>query len=312
MQKQNRSLQIGVDLMGHDNAPEVLLEALKKLPLPQHIHLLPIGLPQYASFASPLAYHSASEVIEMEDSPLAAVRKKKDSSLCSGLRLLKEKKIDIFVSAGNTGALVSASKMILGMRPGVSRPALLTCLPTQKKPIVVVDVGANVEAKAAHLVQFAFLGAAHQKARGIERPKVALLNIGAEPTKGNTELRLAYKELESLSSPPFDFVGNMEGNNVFQGDVDVVVTDGLLGNIFLKTSEGIANFLLAELFAHIPQEVLKPHLASLQKKLHYAEYPGAFLAGVEGTVIKCHGYSTPQSFASAILSAIEINAPILS
>lgn len=306
MQKRNKSIQIGIDLMGHDNAPEVLIKTLQQLSLPEHVRLLAIGLPEYAHLASPLAYHSALEVIEMNDAPLAAVRKKKGSSLCAGLRLLKEKQIDAFVSAGNTGALVSASKMILGMKKNFSRPALLTLLPTKKNLLAVVDVGANVEAKASQLIQFAFMGAAYQQIRGIELPAVGLLNIGSESMKGTSELRLAYERLSTLSSSlPFRFVGNVEGNLAFEGDIDVLVTDGFTGNIFLKTSEGIANLLLDKLFIHIPKEILAPHLATLKRQLHYDEYPGALLAGVEGTVIKCHGYSSPKSFASAIHGAIE-------
>ncbi|HAB99329.1 MAG TPA: phosphate acyltransferase, partial [Parachlamydiales bacterium] len=145
-----------------------------------------------------------------------------------------------------------------------------------------------------------------QKARGIELPAVGLLNMGSESTKGTAELRLAHQLLSKFPSPPFHFLGNIEGNRAFQGDVDVLVTNGFTGNIFLKTSEGIANFLLEQLFTHIPKTTLEPHLASLKNQLHYAEYPGALLAGVQGTVIKCHGYSTPKSFVSAINGIIRL------
>jgi len=295
-----KQVRIGIDLMGHDSAPEMLLKDLKKLSLPEGAELVLIGPSDYALLSSPLSYYSASEVIEMSDAPLAAARRKKDSSMCLGLRLLKEGKIDAFISAGNTGALVSASKMILGMQPGKSRPALLTLMPTEKKSLAVLDVGANLEVKSKYLVEFAFLGASYQKERGIERPKVAFLNIGSESIKGTPEICLAYELLKKQKDLPFDFVGNIEGNAAFRGDVDVLVTSGFVGNVFLKTSEGAAHFLLKELGRCIPRDVLELYLPKLLQKMHYEEYPGAILAGVQGRVIKCHGSSSSQSFISAI------------
>lgn len=233
-----------------------------------------------------------------------SLRRKKQASLCVGLRLLKEGKLDAFVSAGNTGALVSASKMILGTFPHISRPALLALMPTKKRPVAVLDVGANLQAKAAQLVQFAHLGAAYQKARGIAVPRIGLLNIGSEASKGTSEIRLAYKELAKLPA----FAGNIEGKSVFDGEVDVLVTDGFTGNVFLKTAEGIASLILDRLHARIPLSALqdiRAHLEDLQRHLHYAEHPGALLCGVKGAVVKCHGYSTPEAFANGIRGAIE-------
>ncbi len=240
----------------------------------------------------------------MAETPLLALRRKKQASLCVGLRLLKEGKLDAFVSAGNTGALVSAAKMILGTFQGISRPALLALMPTKKRPVAVLDVGANLRAKAPQIVQFARLGAAYQKARGIETPRIGILNIGSEASKGTAEIRLAYK---ALAKYPF-FAGNIEGKSVFDGEVDVLVTDGFTGNVFLKTAEGIASLVLDRLHAHIPERALKElqlHLDDLQRHLHYAEHPGALLCGVKGTVVKCHGYSTPEAFANGIRGAIE-------
>ena len=305
MQKQSkRPVKIGIDLMGHDNDPRSLLRDLQKISFQSGIDLTLIGLPEYAAFASPFSYCSASETIEMHEAPLLAARRKKDSSICVGLRLLKEHQIDAFISAGNTGALVGASKMILGMQPGHSRPALLTLMPTENKPLAVLDVGANLEAKASHLVEFAFLGAEYQKERGIERPTVGLLNIGTEPIKGTNELRDAYELLKNQKNPPFEFVGNIEGSFAFKGNLDVLVASGFMGNIFLKTSEGAAHFLLKELSHCIPQDVLKPYLKPLMKTMNYEEHPGAILAGVQGRVIKCHGSSGSQSFVSAIETVI--------
>jgi len=300
--------RIGVDLMGSDNAPDALLgAAVSLLPsLPSHIEIALIGAPELEKrVKSPgIAYHPALETIGMEENPLLALRRKKKSSLWIGLRLLKEGHLDAFVSAGNTGALVSASKMVLGTFPGISRPALLALMPTKKRPVAVLDVGANLQAKASRLVQFAHLGAAYQKARGIPTPRIGILNIGSEALKGTAEIRLAYKELSKLPS----FVGNIEGKSVFDGEVDVLVTDGFTGNVFLKTAEGIASLVLDQIHTHIPLAAMEPvrvHLDDLQRHLHYAEHPGALLCGVKAPVVKCHGYSTPEAFANGIRGAVE-------
>jgi glycerol-3-phosphate acyltransferase PlsX len=298
-------VNVGVDLMGGDNPPETILRALQALP--RDITPIPVGLPEYRS--GPL-YVESSSFIEMDEPPLPALRRKKESSLCVGLRLLREKKIDAFVSSGNTGALVSGSKLILGMHHGILRPALLAVMPTKKQPVVVLDVGANVVVKASHIIQFAYLGSAYCRAQGIaSQPRVGLLNIGSEAMKGTSELRHAYQQLRALAHPPFEFVGNVEGKTVFDGEVDVLLTDGFTGNIFLKTSEGIASLIL-DRFSHVlgPTEIqrLRPKIADLQRHLHYAEYPGALLAGVRGIVVKCHGYSTPQAFINAVIGAASL------
>lgn len=226
----------------------------------------------------------------------------------------QSKKIDALVSAGNTGALVLGAKMSLSMMPGLLRPALLALMPTQKQPLAVLDVGANVQCKAVHLVQFALMGAAYQRACKNELPAVGLLNIGSEAIKGTSELRLAYQELQRLANMPnpfFHFAGNIEGKTVFNGNVDVLITDGFTGNIFLKTAEGLASFVLDRLNKNLPQNIIdlmQDQLCDLKRHLHYAEYPGALLCGVQGIVIKCHGYSSPQAFASGIREAIRITA----
>jgi glycerol-3-phosphate acyltransferase PlsX len=284
--------------MGNDNSPRVLLDALKEMRLPPGVELIIIATSEWEAESIPFAFIAAPEVIGMEEHPLLSLRKKRNSSMAVGLRLVKEQKLDAFISAGNTGALVSSTKMILSTLKGVLRPALLTLMPTKKKLLAVLDVGANVQVKATHLVQFAQIGAAYQRARGIEKPTVGLLNIGSEPLKGTSELRLAYHALQTLHSPSFRFVGNIEGKSVFDGDVDVLVTDGFTGNVFLKTAEGIASLILDKIQAHIPPGEIQKF-----QSLHYSEYPGALLAGAKGIVIKCHGYSTPKGFTNAILGA---------
>jgi glycerol-3-phosphate acyltransferase PlsX len=289
-----RQLKIGVDLMGNDNAPQTLLSALQGICVPENVTFLIIGSPELAKIASPFEFKAVSEVIEMDEHPLFALRRKKNASIPTGMRLLKEGKINAFVSAGNTGALVSSAKMIVGALPGPLRPSLLTLMPTKKNPVAVLDVGANVEAKAEHLVQYALIGTAFQKTRGIAEPKVGLLNIGSEALKGTSELRLAYNELQK--NEKVHFVGNIEGKTVFDGEVDVLVTDGFTGNVFLKTAEGIASLILDKISAG-PKEIKN------FQSLHYAEYPGAILAGIQGIVIKCHGYSSPKGFTNAVLGA---------
>jgi len=307
--KRKAPRRIGIDLMGSDNDATSLLEAAAALlpSLPSDIHLVAIGTKdlQSKALSQKLSFICASEVIAMEEHPLRALRKKKDASLVVGLKHLKEGKLDALVSAGNTGALISASKLILKTFPKLSRPALLALMPTKKKPVAVLDVGANLTAKSTHLVQFAKLGTAYQKARGITAPRIGLLNIGSEASKGTFEIRLAYQELSKFEG----FSGNIEGKSVFDGDVDVLVTDGFTGNVFLKTAEGIASLVLDRFHAHIPKETLhlmQKHLDDFQRHLHYAEHPGALLAGVNGTVVKCHGYSTPIAFANAIRGAVEL------
>jgi glycerol-3-phosphate acyltransferase PlsX len=293
--------------MGNSNAPEVLLHALARISLPKGVELVGIGLPEYQS-VSKIEYLPAASFIGMEEAPLAALRRKKDSSICIGLRHLKEGTLDAFVSAGNTGALVSGAKMIVGNLPGILRPALLTQMPTKKAPVAVLDVGANVSVQAVHLVQFAWLGAMSCRAQGIERPVVGLLNIGSEEMKGTSELQQAYQLLKELVNPPFHFAGNIEGKSVFEGEVDVLITDGFTGNIFLKTAEGIASLILDRFSSLLPPEEYKklgPRIQDLKRHLHYAEYPGAYLIGLKKPVRKCHGYSTPEAFVNAVLGTVD-------
>ena len=245
----------------------------------------------------------------MEDAPLTAIRRKRNSSLCTGIRMLKEGHLQAFISAGNTGALIGFAKLELPPLPKVERPALLTLLPTRLNEIAVLDVGANTSYKANHLIQFAAMGVAYQKSRGVNIPKVGLLNIGSEAKKGTPELQLVYNQLlaSSRENPTsFCFAGNIEGRDVFHGEIDVLVTDGFTGNVFLKTAEGIASVILESLESS-PLEDCSPHikgiLAELRQRLHYTEYPGALLCGVEGIVIKCHGNASTQSVLRSITTA---------
>lgn len=306
MAKSNHSFpRIGIDLLGSDTAPEFLLEAV--LQLHQEgcsAELVVFGTAElFENKSFPLETVVVKETIQMEDSPALAIRRKKDSSLYKGLKLLQDHRIDAFVSAGNTGALLVGAKTLLSPLNPVERPALLTLLPTAKKEMALLDSGASVECSPLHLFHFALMGRAYQKSRGIKNPTVGLLNIGTEKKKGSPLLRAAYEKLETLNREEFVFVGNIEGKEAFKGNVDVLVTDGFTGNIFLKTAEGLAAFVLDELSqSSYSTEIL----SKLRHRLHYVEFPGALLCGVEGIVIKCHGDSSPADFKSSIKGAVRL------
>jgi len=309
--KLRNSIRIGIDLMGSDTAPEAIYQAV--------LQLLQDGFPAEIVFFvsqdvsgeldASLEIVPCSQVIQMEDDPLVAVRRKKESSLCQGLKYLKEARIDAFVSAGNTGALLLAAKTTLKTLPGIARPAMLALLPTKKKEVAVLDVGANLTIKPHHIVQFAAMGIAYQKSRGIAKPTVGLLNIGAEAKKGTPQLQEAYLKLDAMNREEKIFAGNIEGKDVFNGTIDVLVTDGFTGNVFLKTAEGLAAFILEQLEQHFIEgsfSHLTHELATLRSRMHYAEYPGAILCGVNGIVVKCHGDSSPQTFLHGIKGALRL------
>lgn len=265
-----------------------------------------------------LSYAIAADYIGMNDEPLTALRQKKGSSIATGIRLLKKKQVDALISAGNTGALIASATISLPKLPGITRPALLVALPTKNGSLAVVDVGGNVSSKAHHLLNYAYMGAAYQKCTaGVEVPKVGLLNIGSESKKGTTLVREAYRLLseacqleQGLTEKPYmTFYGNIEGREVFQGKVDVLVTDGFTGNVLVKTSEGIADVIfdyLTEALHQQPSVELQKKLNSIQKTFHYAEYQGALLCGIDGIVIKCHGHSNTKAIFNGIKGAIDM------
>lgn len=238
-----------------------------------------------------------TQVIHMEDDPFLSVRTKKESSLSVGIKALKNKEVDAFVSLGNTGALLISAKMTLDPLPSIERPAFLTLLPSKKKEMAILDVGATVSCLPEHFLQFAAMGIAFQKNRGIKSPKIGLLNIGIEEKKGTPALQESYLKLKSLKN----FVGNIEGRDVFEGKIDILLTDGFTGNIFLKTAEGTASFILDQIAKEYPS--FKKKFTALKKKMLYAEYPGAVLCGIDGLLLKCHGSSSPNSFIRGIKEA---------
>lgn len=305
-------VRVAIDLMGGDSSPQEIFQALLAInqeispgdslvAIAQH-SIVPTLRNIHGNLASSIEFITTGEAIEMEEAPLFAVRRKKDSSMAAGMRLLKEKKIDAFVSSGNTGALVAFAKLHLSPLPHIERPALLVMMPTEKGKVTVLDVGANITPKPQHLVSYALLGSLYRQCMlGEKQPKVGLLNIGVEEQKGTTGLKETYQLLQQTFKE--NFLGNIEGREVFQGKIDVLVTDGFTGNVFLKTSEGISGFLAEYLQKHfdIPQIV-----SHLYQQFNYSEHPGALLCGVDGIVIKCHGFSDKQAVMNGIRGAFTL------
>ena len=260
----------------------------------------------------PISIQHASEVVTMEDSAAKAVRTKRDSSIRVAARLVRNGTAQGLVSAGNTGAVMATAKMVQGMIPGVDRPALASAFPTLKgSPVVVVDVGANVDCSARMLAQFAVMGEVYSRAifRG-ERPRVGLLSIGEEEHKGNELTRAATPLLKSL---PINFIGNVEGRDIYTGDIDVIVCDGFIGNVALKVSEGlvdmISKMLRESLEATITRKIgyvlSRTAYQDFKKRVDYSEYGGAPLLGVKGVCIIAHGRSNANAIKNAIRVAKE-------
>jgi len=255
-----------------------------------------------------LSLINCKEYIKTGEFPLSAVRNKRDSSIVVGTKLLKNNKADAFISAGNSGAIMAAAIFELGCIPQIRRPTIAAILPSSKGKVLVLDVGANVDCKPEHLPQFALIGAKYAKyILGIENPKIGLLNIGEEENKGNKFVQNAYKQLKNTN---INFVGNIEGKDIFMGKIDVVVCDGFTGNILLKSSEGLAKFLLTEInsliISQLPQnqemDKLKEIFIKLVKMTDYTEYGGSPLLGVKGLCFICHGRSNAKTFKNAILN----------
>jgi glycerol-3-phosphate acyltransferase PlsX len=252
----------------------------------------------------------ASEVVGMDERPQDALRRKKDSSMRVALNLVKQGEAAACVSAGNTGALLATARFVLGMVPGIDRPAIVSAVPAAHGRTVMLDLGANPDCSAEQLVQFAVMGAViASDLHGVERPRVGLLNIGEEDIKGTEELREAHRR---LAATPINYLGFVEGNVIFSGEVDVVVTDGFSGNVALKTMEGLARFIgsaMREEFTASPLRKLGalaagPALRGLKRRLDPSAYNGASMVGLAGVVIKSHGGADRAAFASAVRVAI--------
>lgn len=312
-------MKIAVDAMGGDYAPEEIVKgAIKGALAYPELEVILVGQPAKIEEFLPssgcpknLSIKEATEVVAMDDHPAQAVRKKKDSSIVVATRMVKEGQADALISAGSTGAQMAAALLGLGRIKGIDRPAIATVLPTLEGGKLVLDVGANPDAKPEHLVQYAMMGSIYaDRILGIKNPKVGLLNIGTEETKGN-ELTLATYPL--LKEAPLNFIGNIEGRDVPFGRADVVVCEGFVGNVFLKATEGLAGALfqiIKEKITATPVRKLgalaiKPGLKEIGKMMDYAEYGGAPLLGVNGISIICHGSSNEKAIFNAIRVAKE-------
>ena len=255
---------------------------------------------------------NADEVITMHDSPTAALKQKKNSSLAVGMNLHKEGKGDAFVSAGNTGAVLSAATLILGRIKGVSRPTIGAFFPSEKGVCLLVDAGTNVDCRPQHLFEFAVMGSIYaKKVIKYENPGVGLLNVGEEETKGNDIAKEAFKLLKSSS---LNFLGNVEGRDILKGTAQVVVCDGFVGNILLKFGESVPSFLKSKLMSYAEESLLRKGLLGLVrgalkaalKDMDYEEHGGVPVLGVNGVAIIGHGKSTPKAIKNMILKAAEV------
>ena len=262
-----------------------------------------------------IEFVEAEEVIGMGEAVASAVRRKKRSSLRVGAKIVAEGAADGFVSAGNTGAAMATAKMVIGMLPGVDRPALAALLPTKaNKPTLILDVGANSDCKPHHMAQFAIMGDAYSRAvLGTQRPTVGLMSIGEEEAKGNELTKEAFPLLRELSS--LNFVGNVEGRDVFTGVVDVIVTDGFTGNVMLKLSEGLQDAVISMIRRELSASTItkagavlaRPAFRNLKKRLDYAEYGGAPLLGVRRIVVVGHGSSNARAIRNAVRNVKEFS-----
>lgn len=260
-----------------------------------------------------LKIYNATESIEMVDTPTVAIRQKKDSSMVVGFNLLKEGKGDVFISAGNSGALLTGATLIIGRLKGVDRPALAGILPSYHKRLVLMDCGSNTNCKPINLLQFAQMSSIYiRDALKIENPAIGLLNIGTEETKGNELIKESYKLLKEKSPElGINFIGNIEGRDAFSGKVDAVIADGFTGNIFLKTVEGMGKLIKKSLTESLKKNIFSmigaiptlPAISRFKKMMDYKEYGGALFLGVKKPVVKAHGSSDEKLFEFTIKQA---------
>ncbi|HNR32497.1 MAG TPA: phosphate acyltransferase PlsX [Candidatus Hydrogenedentes bacterium] len=310
-------MRIAVDAFGTDGAPEVEVEGAVRASLETEAEIILVGdaetleerIKAHPKHGNVRVVHAA-ERVTMDDSPVVAVRRKKNSSLSVALRLVRDGHANAAVSAGNTGAVMIAARTIVGPLKGVSRAAICQALPTATGSVAVLDLGANVGCTARHLCEFAEMGIAYSHhALGVERPRVGLLNIGEEALKGTQVAKEVHRQLSA--APHVHFIGNIEPRAIYAGEADVAVCDGLVGNLFLKTSEAAGLFLgkmvreqfesssMSKMGAILARKALK----AIKQRVDPNEYPGAPLLGVNGIVIIMHGSATPVGVANAIRGA---------
>ena len=318
-----------VDAMGGDNAPEAVIKGAVKAVNEVESEIMLIGDKEVINsrvkelfgkekledLSPKFSIYHTTEIITMEDKPTDAIKHKKDSSMVVGFNLLKEGKGDVFLSAGNSGALLTGATLLIGRIKGIDRPAMAPMLPAYKKRLMLIDAGANTNCKPLNLVQFAQMATIYLKNTfGIEKPAIGLLNIGTEPAKGNELIRESYEILTNESERlGINFVGNVEGRDAFSGKIDAIVCDGFTGNVFLKTVEGLGKLVKRTLTESLKKNLIStiaalpalPGIKRFSKTMDYKEYGGALFLGVKKPVVKAHGSSDEKLFYYTIKQAEE-------
>ena len=315
-------MTVALDVMGADGHPGIIIEGglwaarenrktIKVVLVGQHL-LIDEYLSEQKDVPDNVSVQDALTIVAMGDSPTDGIRNK-DSSIAVGMRMQKDKKVDAFVSAGNTGAVMASSILILGRIEGVNRPAIASFFPSSKeRPTLVLDVGANTECKPINLYQFGVMGSVFYSVMfDVDVPKVGLLSIGEEKSKGN---ELVFQTRKLMADSGLDFSGNVEGRDILSSMVDVVVTDGFIGNIVLKFAESIESYLTSKIkrqvksniFSRVGAILMRPFLKRLRQAFDYAEYGGAPLLGVDGVSIICHGSSSPKAIKNAVVTAAKM------
>ena len=319
-------MKILLDAMGGDNSPDANIKGAVQAINKVKAEVVLIGKQEVIEerckalygknlneISSRLIIKNATETIEMEDGPTESIKHKKDSSMVVGFNMLKNGEGDVFISAGNSGALLAGATLLVGRIRGIDRPALAGILPAYKSRLVLIDAGANTNCKPINLLQFAQMTSIYiRNTFGIAHPKIGLLNIGTEETKGNDLTKASYNLLKEKSKElNINFIGNIEGRDAFSGEVDAVVTDGFTGNIFLKTVEGLGKFVKRSLKENLMGNVLSciatvpslPAINKFSKAMDYKTYGGALFLGVKKPVVKAHGSSDEKLFEYTIIQA---------
>lgn len=313
-------MRVAVDGMGGDNSPEAVVKGSVLAAKEYDASIIIAGpeetikneLKKYNFESDKIKVVNASEVISPNESPVAAIRKKKDSSINKILRMVKDGEADAAVSAGSTGAFMAGSLFIVGRIKGIDRPAISPIIPGKNNPFMLIDCGANVDCKPVNLVQFALMGKVYfESVLKYENPTIGLINNGAEEEKGNKLTKTVYKLLKDA---PINFVGNVEPRDISSGDVNILVCDGFVGNTVLKMYEGVATNIFSMLKKEIMSStrskigglLLKPVVKNFKKKFDYSEYGGAPFVGINGICVKAHGSSDAKAFKNAIKQAINI------
>jgi len=308
---------IAVDAMGGDNAPGMVVQGALQASIETGIDIILVGDSKVISAelnsckaSARISIHHCDEAVFMDESPLKALRSKRDSSIMTAFDLLKRGDVDAVVSAGNSGATMAAGILKLGKIEGVERPAIACVMPGEKSLVILIDVGGNVDCRPFHLLQFGIMADAFASScLGIQEPKVGLLSIGREEGKGNEQIRAAYNLLRKSG---INFIGNVEGGDILSGNAQIVLCDGFIGNIVLKMSEGIAESISLKLKKELEGSVSgkfaaligRSFLKRFEKSLDYAEWGGAPILGINGVGIVCHGRSSARAIKNAILMAL--------